>query len=457
MPETSNPSPDGLRQPSLPQSQPHLSNTTPRRPVYERLCPWKGFNQDSDSWKHAFHQVARHAESRDMSMTSDPSRLAPPDPSMISSQLLRSIQTTDNSPGRRNPRRRPRKLGSRRGWSKLLWVRQSYPDNYVDSQTFLDHLQRNPRLQPYQFWRLVNDSTIIIQHICSIAIFVSCFAGIFQERLSPATVVGWGSAGTVLGWILWDIWVGKELVGREKTGPLEAEAVASNAQIQGDPSSSLSLRNQQRLATVKSAVLIYCAVLGLSPILKSLTKSTSSDSIWAISCWLMCINVFFFDYGGGVEAKYAAMPCLSIQAADFNRFPASLSTNAALMASTVLASRLTSTTHVFSIELFAIQCFGLWPIFRRHLLHVSRTLHNLLTLALIMGAGGGVAVTLTSGTWTAAVMGCLLGLITAAVAMGGTSLWLLSIQKRKDIVTGPWDAAVPRLRKTELGMKQYIH
>ena len=74
----------------------------------------------------------------------------------------------------------------------------------------------------------------------------------------------------------------------------------------GGTLSSISPRNQQRLATAKSAVLIYCALLGLSPILRSLTKSTTSDSIWAMSTWLMFINVFFFDYGGGVGAKYGA-------------------------------------------------------------------------------------------------------------------------------------------------------
>jgi hypothetical protein len=39
-----------------------------------------------------------------------------------------------------------------------------------------------------------------------------------------------------------------------------------------------------------------------------LTKSTSSDSIWAMSCWLMCINVFFFDYGGAVGSKFVNLP-----------------------------------------------------------------------------------------------------------------------------------------------------
>lgn len=257
------------------------------------------------------------------------------------------------------------------------------PDNYTDPPTFLSHLQWNPRLLPYDFWPLVADSTVIVQHICSVAIFVCSFVGIIQDRVSPVSVVGWGSAGTVLGWVVWDFWVGQEEASKVpiETVPLTAgdgntKDVASSASSiistsnptpssqnrdsQGlglglslttsnlasrkghshshsqssilsissnpspisfhsnapssfpnhqlsspyySPTSTLSPRNQQRLTTAKSAILIYCALLGLSPILKSLTKSTTSDSIWAMSCWLMCINIFFFDYGGGVGVK----------------------------------------------------------------------------------------------------------------------------------------------------------
>ncbi|KAF2839147.1 GPI2-domain-containing protein [Patellaria atrata CBS 101060] len=244
------------------------------------------------------------------------------------------------------------------------------PDNYTDEETFLDHLQRNPRLQPYEFWPLVAASTVIVQHICSVTIFVCCFTGIVQDRVSPITVVSWGSLGTILGWAFWDSWVGQEEAGRvaaeaaltdvgegtpgtsstdSSTGaihlketqglgltipnvsmgsgkgltaspsvaslgsavsiaspvmtghPTGAPSFATYSYLPpyGETSSTLSPRNQQRIATVKSAILIYCALLGLSPILKSLTKSTTSDSIWAMSCWLMCINVAFFDYSGG--------------------------------------------------------------------------------------------------------------------------------------------------------------
>lgn len=191
------------------------------------------------------------------------------------------------------------------------------------------------------------------------------------------SVVSWGSFGTVLGWVLWDWWVGQQEAasalaesnmehgddgssassvtssvnavgsyGKEGLGlglgltlstsnlaprqghshSASATSLHSNNSVAspvmpghptgaanfanysyyppyGAPASPFSPRNQQRLATAKSAILIYCALLGLSPILKSLTKSTTSDSIWAMSCWLMCINVFFFDYGGGVGVK----------------------------------------------------------------------------------------------------------------------------------------------------------
>ncbi|EON66260.1 hypothetical protein W97_05653 [Coniosporium apollinis CBS 100218] len=442
----------------------------------------------------------------------DPSRLDPsiyspprrPRDSSTSLNALRLQDATNSSlrPPSAHRTRKPRiRSSSRRRkppvWRKLLWVKQSYPDNYTDAATFLDHLQRNPRLQPYEFWQLVGEATVIVQHVAAVAVFACCFVGIYAERASPVAVVGAGSVGTVVGWVIWDGWVGKEEEAAAAAALREAATkksvvvdggggdaaedgsstssgngelagnVADAAPRQslshsasatsvnslangtshptgapsfpaysyhppyGDPVSSISPRNQQRLATAKSAVLIYCALLGLSPILKSLTKSTTSDSIWAMSCWLMCINVFFFDYGGSVGAK----------------FPASLSTNAALMASTVLASRLDSTTSVFSLLLFSIEVFGLFPVFRRHLRHVSWQGHVTLTILLVMAASGGVGVTISGGGWTAAVVGMVLGSILTGLSMGICSWWLIGLQKYKNEIYGPWDPARPVIRR----------
>lgn len=188
----------------------------------------------------------------------------------------------------------------------------------------------------------------------------------------------------------------------------------------------------QRLGTIKSAALIYSTLLGLSPILKSLTRSTSSDSIWAMSFWLLAVNIFFFDYSGGVGVK----------------FPASLSTNAAIMASTVLASRLPSTTQVFSITLFSIEVFGLFPVFRRHVRHRSWRYHVVLTVLLVLGAGLGVGLVMGEGKgggwpWTSGIVGMVVSLLLAALGTGGCSWWLIGLQKYKNEIRGPWDPARP--------------
>lgn len=403
------------------------------------------------------------------------------------------------------------------------------------------------------------DSTVILQHVCSVSLFVVCFVGIYQERVSPVSLVSGSSFATFLGWILWERWVSEEMGQEEDVSAIgigigiagsstksesirrraraasirrpivapritsvtpsssgsrpSSEAASSsssrpsagnptvNIQIQipeserlrtsrparpsstttspsstnspasptspTSPISPISLKEpsqnaagadgqpllrrassevipdfappneanrlHQRIGTIKSAILIYSTLLGLSPILKSLTQSTSEDSIWAMSLWLLAINIFFFDYSGGVGAK----------------FPASLSTNAALMASTVLASRLPSTKQVFCLTLFSIEVFGLFPVFRRYVQHRSFWQHVILTALLILGAGWGVGVVMRepdpagSWPWRRGLGGMVVSVLIAAIATGGCSWWLIGMQRYKNEIRGPWDPARP--------------
>jgi hypothetical protein len=128
----------------------------------------------------------------------------------------------------------------------------------------------------------MSDATIIVQHLA-----------IIHGRVSPVAVVGWASLCTLLAWALWDYWEGHKSV---------CSSATTDANIVGKDvlkKTTSSRSTQQRLTTAKSAALIYAALLGLSPILKSLTRSTTSDSIWALSTWLLLMNVAFFDYSGG--------------------------------------------------------------------------------------------------------------------------------------------------------------
>ncbi|KAF8423388.1 phosphatidylinositol:UDP-GlcNAc transferase PIG-C [Tirmania nivea] len=425
-------------------------------------------------------------------------------------------------------------------WRKLLWVKQNYPDNWVDS-SFLNQLQRNVNVHPYDFWPLVAESTVITQHLSSVVIFITCFIAIFTERASPVVVAGGSSALTVLGYWIWDMgWEVREAVvskrGRRnnnlrqgtsknasrtnsptrntkrqsldlhlqvpyggssptpelhtpipryqhqlslENGHQRLSSTASSSskrtpnpskQQNGKPkypqggkhsaapstappsrNSSLKSRGKgrhtrnnsstlteeqdlayrrrqqrlRRLRTAKSAILIYCTLLGLSPILRSLTESISSDSIWAISSWLFIANCLSFDYGSGVSVK----------------FPASLSTNAAIMASVVLASRLPTTTHVFSLVLFSIEVFGLFPVFRRYLRHISWYGHVALTVVLVGGAAVGLGMNVGWG-WAWGWIGLM-----GPGIMGGCSWWLMWLQRYKNEIHGPWDPAKPIIRR----------
>jgi hypothetical protein len=48
--------------------------------------------------------------------------------------------------------------------------------------------------------------------------------------------------------------------------------------------------------TFKSSILTFLALLSLSPVLRTLTAATSSDSIWALSAVLFALNTLLADY-----------------------------------------------------------------------------------------------------------------------------------------------------------------
>ena len=89
---------------------------------------------------------------------------------------------------------RPRST-RQKSWRKLLWVDSS----------FLNQLQCNVNVHPYDFWPLVAESTVITEHLSSMVIFITCFIAIFIERASPVVVTGGSSALTVLGYWVWDM------------------------------------------------------------------------------------------------------------------------------------------------------------------------------------------------------------------------------------------------------------
>ncbi|KAI9268439.1 phosphatidylinositol N-acetylglucosaminyltransferase subunit C [Helicostylum pulchrum] len=303
---------------------------------------------------------------------------------MHTATTIRSFHSPEYQHGSGNP-----------PWQKLLWVKQNYPDNYVDG-TFLDELQRNVNVRSYDYWTMVYESGVITQHISSVVIFIAIFINLRVHSLSGNHLIWTGSLLTGLGYIFWDLIV---------------LTTRSNYEFK-----------RQRVA--KSAFFFFITLLGLSPILKTLTSQTSDDTIWALTVCCFLANVLFHDY---------------TTQANSIKIPGSLSTNAAIFASVLLASRLDTNIDVFGLLSFAVEWFSLFPIFRRHLRVLSVKIQIGVTIAMVL-----TCVVLFAHISKAVVFIYILGFCFLTFIC---PYWLIFIQKYKNEIHGPWDEARPRLQR----------
>lgn len=73
--------------------------------------------------------------------------------------------------------------------------------------------------------------------------------------------------------------------------------------------------------------------------------------------------------------------------------------------------------------------FGLFPVFRRYIKHISWGLHVILTISLVLGAAVGLGVMVG---WGWAVMWCF----SVLTGMVGCAWWMIDLQKYKKYVAG---------------------
>ncbi|KAG6916601.1 hypothetical protein DXG01_006158 [Tephrocybe rancida] len=178
--------------------------------------------------------------------------------------------------------------------------------------------------------------------------------------------------------------------------------------------------------TIKSSILIFLALMSLSPVLRTLTAATSSDSIWALSAMLFILNALLADYS--VQSDDAPV---------HEGLTSVLSMNAAISASVVLASRLTTDVDVFALILFSVQAFALFPMLRHRLQGFSTLVQASLTLGL-----SALSLVLTAPlSWTVTYI-FFVTLVSITFLAPAFLVWA---QKFKNEIRGPWDVAVPKV------------
>lgn len=169
-----------------------------------------------------------------------------------------------------------------------------------------------------------------------------------------------------------------------------------------------------RLADLQSATIFLSFTFGFSPVLKTLTESVSTDTVYAMSAVMLLAHLVSFRY---------AQPSP----------PGSLSLNAALFASVCLASRLPGALHTFTMLSCALLVFALWPCLLQKMREYAPTQFTGVCVGVCIGGVGGLASQSTGG---AVLLAMALGSVTLLCP-----LLLVRLQRHKDNIHGPWDEA----------------
>lgn len=285
-------------------------------------------------------------------------------------------------------------------WKRLLYLSQPYPDNYTDAY-FLAQIKRNTTVAKYSYWRLVDHFSLIVYHLATVLLVELTFIGIYDRNWDPLVPLGVAAFGVVAGTVAWDVAGGKNT-----SGP------------------KIEIWN-----TGRSVLVVILIVLVISPVLKSLTRSTSSDSIWALSVILCVFNMLCHDYAMDPHSG----PYRPI-----------LSTNLSLLNALVLASRLSSSLHVFCFVVFAAVVNILVLLFDVRVRHSHPTSWLHWSLLGLFCFAVGVAITHLFGPGLLLVW--LLAMVAIAFWLPAYFLW---VQQYKNELQGPWDTAKPIIHRLD--------
>ena len=220
-------------------------------------------------------------------------------------------------------------------WSRLLWIKQKYPDNYTDPHFihFMEKMKKRregPPVIDYDFSQIRKDILKFYNIFLNSCFIYISFTLIYYYRIDARYLVGTVTLITML-------------VSTHKDKELTS------------------------LLNIKSSLIIIFTLLTLSPILRSLSMTTASDSIWTVSFWINIIYILTCATSSLSPSPHADESKIQEQSIFYdindhsNNKPSNLATNLLLANVAMLASRLDTTTDVFCFLLTAIQINVILP------------------------------------------------------------------------------------------------
>ncbi|XP_019849812.1 PREDICTED: phosphatidylinositol N-acetylglucosaminyltransferase subunit C-like [Amphimedon queenslandica] len=279
---------------------------------------------------------------------------------------------------------------SSKPWKKILYERQEYPDNYLDEEQFRKDLKNNLFVEIQTINEVIQSPVVLylLQEMNSVFLFLSVFWQLEESTsvsLSPLVLI---SVCCFLSCLLL------------------LSAITMNI-----------ISSSDSFECIKQSVLFILFLSGTSPILRTLTESISTDSLWCMTIISFLAHLAFHKYGiDGVLVSEA------------------FSLNAAIFAVVCLVSRLPSSLHAFSLILFAVILFALLPQLRNHCNSgMSYLFFQALTLFLFL-----LVITLLSTHFD---YGPLFVFIFCHFVLVVSLVAFVKLQFLRNTIHGPWDEA----------------
>ncbi|KAH9521110.1 hypothetical protein DERF_004786 [Dermatophagoides farinae] len=265
-------------------------------------------------------------------------------------------------------------------WQKVLYKRQGVPDNYVPT-TFLKDLRKNVNLRRFHLMEIIVAASIVTQQIVLIVILIMMFI-YFDSYDNHYDHILFTIVALVTIFLYTFIFISSKF---------------------------------QEIIQIKSCLIFLIACFTMSPVLKTLTETISTDTIYAQCTIMAFVHLAFHDYG--LDAAMVSQP---------------ISLNAIFFASVCLASRLSTNYHAFAFLIFSTDLFvlisSMYQSFERQTKLFTTIMFTIITLIIIELTFGLV------GFFASIIFVLFINLICPYI--------FLRMQILKDNIYGPWDEAI---------------
>lgn len=296
-----------------------------------------------------------------------------------------------NSSNRQNGRRLISHIQTKKTWQKILYGNRNYLDNYTDPM-FLKDLQKNINVEIFTYSGAVLGATKLIHQLSLIVIFLLIFHNLYvhPSYISAEVLLFGVLCICCTSYIFFILWNGPRSCGYLETIRDDTKTVA--------------------------CVLVFGLIL--SPMLHTLTKSISTDTIYTITFFVFILHIVCYDYG---------MPAALVSHA--------ISLNAAIFGTICLASRLNTPLDAFVQLIVSFTLFAVYP-------HMLRLLESYTTFYFWQAS---VVIFVSTSCFGLLMISPILFFIEFVIIIFCGLIYpfiFCYAQKYKNNIHGPWDEAV---------------